>query len=96
MKDLLNKQITPFILAFLVAASLIPPWISTLSVQGAPKSKNPVAYAFILDPPARAYDDEAFGIEVDWSRLVLEYFSIIGIGAFVICIKAANKDKLGN
>ena len=98
MKSLFNYRVTPYVFAFLIAASIFPPWVRTYSTGELAMSTSPAGYGFILDPPTPEFEEAVFGLQVDWSRLLLEYFAIIGTGAFVVCIgliKSNSREKIG-
>jgi hypothetical protein len=71
-----------------VLCGLFPPWLD-ISNQGHTRS---TAYSFILSPPATARG--SYGVELDISRLVVEWLCILAVTgvAWIIFVPKVIKD----
>lgn len=78
-----QRQILIVGIVLFVLIGLFPPWVRTLSRPGAPKAYMSVHHKFILAPPG--YDSSYNGVQVDVTRLVVEWLTIVVItGAWVM------------
>lgn len=71
------------VLSLVVVCALFPPWVSTLSREGAPKALAPAGYSFVFDPPSPRFESPIYGMEIDLKRLSVQLLAIgavFGIG----------------
>ena len=64
---------------------LFPPWVYTFNAQSV-HAERPAYYAFIALPPNPERDAPAFGVSIDMSRLVIQWFVLaaaVGFGVFI-------------
>ena len=56
--------------AIVVALALYVPWVHVLNTDTIHREK-PAGYAPIFAPPATEKDHHAFGVRIDWARVVI-------------------------
>ena len=61
-----------------VLSGLFPPWIYTLNPPGARPTENPAGYHLIFDPPTPATKLRLAGIQIDYTRLLIQW-AVIGV-----------------
>jgi hypothetical protein len=80
-----------------IAAGLFPPWLYTVHAQGAHTLSN-AGYSFILKPPPPKEDYAPFGIQLDTSRLLIEWACILvfsGAAWFLCGVSCQRQDRNG-
>lgn len=68
-----------------VLMGLFPPWTYTLDLQSIHREK-PAGYALIVSPPEPERGSPAFGVTIDISRLIVQWFVLAaatGLGVFM-------------
>jgi len=90
----INKKQKKIIIAGIVVfilAGLFPPWIYTLHVQ-AFDTEKPAEYALIFYPPDTEEYDPEYGVELDFSRLAVQW--LVVIAATGLGVLLASKERI--
>ena len=62
-----------------VLSGLFPPWVYTFSSpRGAGPTEKPAGYHLIFAPPLPAYDHRFDGVQIDYTRLLIQW-AMIGV-----------------
>ncbi|MCP4331655.1 MAG: hypothetical protein GY785_03275 [Gammaproteobacteria bacterium] len=87
-----GKQKTLIVVGVLVfiLAGLFPPWLYTLHVNNIDREK-PAGYAPIFDPPYPENDDIRYGVELDVSRLTVQWVVILTATGLCVFLTTSRK-----
>ena len=80
-----QKKLVIVGVAVIILMGLFPPWTYTFHLATA-YSKKPAGYSFILAPPKRKASHLAHGIELDVTRLSVQWIIVLmatGLGVFL-------------
>jgi len=83
----INKKQKKFVVigvAVIILMGLFPPWTYTYNYKTA-YSKQPAGYGFILEPPKKKKQAMTYGIELDVTRLSVQWIIVLmatGLGVF--------------
>ncbi|MBI4027691.1 MAG: hypothetical protein HY360_22075 [Verrucomicrobia bacterium] len=82
-----KKQKIVIRLAVLIAAllGLFPPWVQTYHHVQVGYSRVPTRYAFIGTPPSPQSGGPYYGVQVDLTRLLLQWFVVVLIAGGLAC-----------
>jgi len=81
-----QKKVIVFAVAVMVLMTLFPPWTQTFHRTGGATLRKPAGYSFIFDAPEPSV--YAAGIQLDFSRLLLQWFVVALIaGGLVFAFK---------
>jgi hypothetical protein len=80
----LNKkqEIIGFAVLLFLIAALFPPWVYTFDRNGS-HSHSPAGYQFILSAPTPQESGPLYGVEIDLTRLAVEWVSILAASSAV-------------
>ena len=70
----------------LVAMGLYPPWTYTFDAQSI-HSEKPAGYDLIFTPPLPERDAPAFGVRMDISRLLIQWFVLAAATTAVVLLE---------
>lgn len=81
-----RKLIIAFAVAGFIGTSVYVPWEHTFQEQGISQITRPAGYHLIFSPPEPRSKRPQFGVSLDISRLLIQYFVIVVSfsGAFII------------
>lgn len=80
-------------LAIILAMGLFPPWLNTVSFQGT-IAKKPAGFSFLFHPPDIISDDEFYGVILDSTRLLVQWFLVILVaGGLILIFKESKADN---
>jgi hypothetical protein len=81
------KQIRILIAAgvIFIAMGTFPPWTYTLDLESVHREK-PAGYALIVSPPPPEKDAPAYGVQIDFSRLLIQWLILVAAtgGLFLV------------
>jgi hypothetical protein len=92
---LIRKAIVAVAAIAFILSGLFPPWLQTLDVT-ATHNHTDAGYSFILSPPLPkkgAYYSEDYGIQLDTTRLLIEWSCILVAAGSVWFLCGASKSK---
>lgn len=78
----------------MILMGLFPPWTHTFKYKSV-DSREPAGYSFILTPPEKKQQSIPFGIELDVTRLSVQWIIVIlatGLGVMLISVKKDGSD----
>ena len=96
--EMLAKQQKKIIIIgaiLLIVCCLFPPWIYTFKASGM-YSEESAGYSLFINPPAKKSKNPRFGVKLDTSRLLLQFFMIsisTGLGVFISQNKQQKEDN---
>ena len=71
-----QKTIVTIGVAVVILMGLFPPWTYTFS-HNPSISKEPAVYGFILEPPKKKKNSVSFGLELDITRLSVQWIIVL-------------------
>ncbi len=74
---MMSKKIIVFAVAAFVLSGLFPPWITTFNPPGGQTAQTPAGYHLIFDPPPATMENRFAGVQIDGTRLLIQW-AIIG------------------
>ena len=83
----IQKKIIMVGIGIIILMGLFPPWTNTFHYKTA-YSKKPAGYAFILTPPKKRAQSIAYGIELDVTRLIVQWMIIFMATGLVVMLTA--------
>ena len=90
-----QKKIIIIGVILLIACCLFPPWIYTFKANGI-YSEESAGYSLFINPPAKKTNNPKFGVKLDTSRLLLQFFMVsisTGLGVFIFQNKRQKEKK---
>jgi hypothetical protein len=66
-----------------ILACLFPPWLYSLNGPNGIHSRKPAGYYFIAKPPAPESSYPTYGVEIDLTRLAIEWAALAAITGMV-------------
>jgi hypothetical protein len=85
MKNIPTKQIIKWAAIVFVASCLFPPWQYTYDLNGqhGSHSRKPAGYSPIFLPPAPENEGVSYGVQIDSSRLIIEWAALAAVTGMV-------------
>ena len=74
---MMPKKIIGFAVIVFVLTGLFPPWITTFNPPGGQMAQTPAGYHLIFDPPPATRKNKFAGVQIDSTRLLVQW-AIIG------------------
>jgi hypothetical protein len=72
-----RRRVAIFALLLFIAMGLCPPWVHTVSPEGAATTTRPAGYRLLFDPP----EPEWPGVRIDISRLAIQWAVLTAFAA---------------
>ena len=79
----------------IIFMGLFPPWTYTFKggLRGTAYSREPAGYGFILDPPEKQSNQVFYGIELDTTRLFVQFVTVLLATALGVFLTATIKKE---
>lgn len=73
-----------------------PPWREFLNYGQGQKITESVSYSFIVDPPQPKNPRRLYYIEIDWSRLIIEWICVVVFTIGIVFLVGSRPKKLNS
>ena len=84
---MIPKKTVAFGVVAFILSGLFPPWIATFSPPSGQQAQTPAGYHLIFDPPPEIRKNRFAGVQIDRTRLLIQWAIIGAIVAGVVVLR---------